>query len=1482
MMFKQVLGHASYIGHTGFANHSREFFTALNKLVPVRVRNFSHAKDIDYLTQEQKDMVIKMDWVEPPWTVGTPYTPVADTVDVVLVETNHYYYYDQYTNRAKVAYNIWESTRQPEQFFQQLLTFDQFWAPSEWQVRCTVEQGFPEKNAKVVPCAVDGSIFKPLLHEPKQQDKFRFLLFGRWDHRKSTGEIISSFLSTFQPHENVELVCSIDNGWPTPDGLTDTDSRLKAHGFYRDSRLNVVKFVPFIDYVNYMQNGHVFVSCARSEGWNLPLLEAMACGIPTICSDYGAQLEFASGISHMVRIVDHKPIPANIFVGQDVPGTWAEPDYMHLREVMRDVYENYEVAKARALTASRQVREKFTYQASAQKAVECLNELCNKDPVLVDTKLKLNLGCGDAKLPGFVNIDLYNDYGEPDKRLDARQLPYGQDSVDVIYSSHMLEHLGHMEVESTLQHWLSILKPGGELELHIPNLEYSVTNWLRADKLERQGHALDQIFGRQTYEGEFHKTGFTKEFIVDLLDHVGYGSIHVESEWALGAEGLKVTAIKRASVGREIVIMSAFADTPQKETVLRECFNRIKSVNVPIALVTHHRPRPELAELFDYVIYERENVLSSGWDLNYWFTEPGVVRILGKYGNNSYQPVAIMSSLRMAINALIDRYDTAYFIESDTMVNFVDYTYHTRKAMLNGAKMVAFTYDNDLDDIGTNIMAFDVKWAHKVLPDIHDWQTYLDLSDRMRNAGVYNGDAIFELWFPAWLKYTNAWNKCHVHPKEVKTSVMSKENVIKRELSHDVKVDISETNDGRLVVFLLSYRDTGEIVPCTVYKSSVEIFSGDLHVGKVAWFVIPKELCTVDIWLDGESTRKLSIDPNHDYSATTFKFYRDELICHSWSGGDFGPTNDDIHVSVSFMSGAKVELSGSSTEHYLVEFIDANTGQSVHAGRIKSGYWIAPSPEYLVDWHVKVSKGADCITDAKFDLTGRRVLLSLDSKSLGDTIAWFPYCVEFARVRQCTVVVSTFWNKLFVDAYPTIEFVEPGSVVHNLYAMFTIGCYDDNPMKNRNNWRTIPIQQIASDTLGLPPNEIRPNIGVDKGKRPIQDKYVCISEHSTMQCKYWNYLGGWQVIVEELKARGYEVVVVSRESTQLKGVRRRTGQTIESTINTLAHAEAFIGVSSGPAWLAWALKVPVVMISGFTKQFNEFKSNIARVINEKVCHGCANDPEYPYDRGDWAWCPRGKNFECTKTILPQEVMDKFDWLMTSNKDPEDLFYTPDQPEPIHLDGITGPPTYGYSYTEIFKGQAYEHGDCKVEKGDVVVDCGGNIGVFTRYAQSRGARDVYTFEPEPENYAALVRNVSGALSRRVAIADKVGICDLHLHSVRGGHSLVDNNINGTQLHKSIKVETTTLDDIFEEFGLDRVDYLKIDVEGSELAVFDGLSQENLAKVHKIGMEYHNMIYEFNESLRDALVNRLVNAGFQPMIMFLGESGHLQMLYFWRNV
>ena len=103
----------------------------------------------------------------------------------------------------------------------------------------------------------------------------------------------------------------------------------------------------------------------------------------------------------------------------------------------------------------------------------------------------------------------------------------------------------------------------------------------------------------------------------------------------------------------------------------------------------------------------------------------------------------------------------------------------------------------------------------------------------------------------------------------------------------------------------------------------------------------------------------------------------------------------------------------------------------------------------------------------------------------------------------------------------------------------------------------------------------------------------------------------------------------------------------------LRHASAFVGLSSGLAWLAWACGTPTVMISGFTHPTNEF-STPYRVTNWHTCNSCWNDPSVRFKHDDFMWCPRHKgtprHFECTRLITGSHVISHIDRALAERAD----------------------------------------------------------------------------------------------------------------------------------------------------------------------------------------------------------------------------------------
>jgi len=766
MSVPKVKAHCSYIGTTGYNHHSRDFFRKLSEKIDLKIRNFTIGKNWNWPNNEPHNGESYLNNIDKKlleeqvlWTSETArdnfpiYTKHKNefehNVDLVLNETDHYLYYEDY-NKPKIAYNVWESTLQPPHFFNKLLEYNQIWVPSQWQADCTIKQGADPDKVKVIPEGVDVDTFYP--EDPQTvldyvDGRFKFLIFGRWDYRKSTKEIIETFLKEFDPSEPVDLIVSIDNSF-SGDGHETTEKRLEHYNF-TDERIKVKHFPSREDYITYLKNGHVFLSCARSEGWNLPLIEAMSCGTPSIYSACSGQMEFAEGKGLPVKILGEKPVmDADYNHFNSSVGNYYEPDFRDLARVMRDAFENYTDHKKRAVE--------------------------------------------EAKL------------------------------------------------------------------------------------------------------------------------------IHRDFNWDKVAE--------------------------------------------------------------------------------------------------------------IGINTLKEFYSS---LKNEIILNFID--------------------------------------------------------------------------------------------------------------------------------------------------------------------------------------------------------------------------------------GAKCEIKGSRTQKYQVKFFNHNTNDLIWEDTITNNMWTSPSYKSYIKWRVEIWENSKKIHEHIFNPSNQKVYIHLESKSIGDTIAWFPYIEEFRKKHNCEVICSTFHNDWFESQYPKIEFVQPGTAVSNLYASYGIGWFYDGDELNTSyhpfDVKTQPLQKTASDILGLEFKEVIPKF---KSIKPssIKEKYVTLSIQSTSQCKYWNHPTGWEQVVKYLQNKGYKVAVVDQHRTfGTPGFMNTSpecdyhfhNKSLDEVMSVIKGAEFHIGISSGLSWISWVLNTPVVLISSFTHPDHcEFKNNCTRIYNSSFPAGYFSN--HKMDPSNWNWFPFKKiesmeDWYEIETITPDLVIQEIDRIL---------------------------------------------------------------------------------------------------------------------------------------------------------------------------------------------------------------------------------------------
>ena len=344
----------------------------------------------------------------------------------------------------------------------------------------------------------------------------------------------------------------------------------------------------------------------------------------------------------------------------------------------------------------------------------------------------------------------------------------------------------------------------------------------------------------------------------------------------------------------------------------------------------------------------------------------------------------------------------------------------------------------------------------------------------------------------------------------------------------------------------------------------------------------------------------------------------------------------DVTIIQHFVGQPYLEIKSGLKADFKVQYFDGD--KLVYENTIGSNCWVKLNRQYYTKWHSKVYMDGKLIHDNVLDLEGKRVYIALSSSSLGDTIAWAPYAVEFQKKHRCEVIMSTFLNKIL--DIPEIELVEPGTVVPNIYAQYNIGWfYDSNKEPVLPN--TIKLQEAATNILGLDFKEMSPRLMYASKKALPESKYVTIATNSTSGCKFWTK-EGWQGVINYLHEKGYKVINVSLEPNPFDNCEQIINHNIYDTMALIDHSEFTIALGSGIAWLSWALGKQVVMINNFAEEDHEFEC--IRITNKNVCNGCWNNPNFKFNAGDWSWCPIWKNtprhFECQRSITADDVINR--------------------------------------------------------------------------------------------------------------------------------------------------------------------------------------------------------------------------------------------------
>jgi len=354
----------NFFGTDGYSVHTRQLASALNKLTEVRL-SIQLPQNWPELVNDDELKMIKRQ-------------PKDDEISLIITTPHTWKLYT--TNQRNWAYCIFEGDKVPTSWIKEFLNPDieYILVASEHTKQAIHKTLFQYsghfrdlgRNAiwnkiKIIPHGVNPKLFYPVVGTKNNLKTTTTFLFNKgfrnMEDRGGAQYLIQAYLEEFTNKDNVELLLKINPAY----GVPDLNQIIKQMGAKQDSPK--IRFitdnVPYNKMVEIYQMGNVFVSPTRAEAFNIPCIEAMACGLPVITTNFGGQTDYCNKenswiISGKLTKVTWEMMYEEI--------KWLTPDLNELRKAMREAYSKPELVKQKRIKAIKTAKQ-YSWENGAKK-----------------------------------------------------------------------------------------------------------------------------------------------------------------------------------------------------------------------------------------------------------------------------------------------------------------------------------------------------------------------------------------------------------------------------------------------------------------------------------------------------------------------------------------------------------------------------------------------------------------------------------------------------------------------------------------------------------------------------------------------------------------------------------------------------------------------------------------------------------------------------------------------------------------------------------------------------------------------------------------------------------------------------------------------------------------------------------------------------------------------------------------------------------
>ena len=286
-----------------------------------------------------------------------PYSYPKAPVQLNFAQPEHF---KMHKNQFQISYTPWESTVLPKNWIDMMKYCDEIWTTSDWCANVFEDNGL--KNIKIYPHGISDS-WKP---RRRQDDGvIKFLHIGEPAPRKAGQMVVDAFVELFgnDPRYSLTIKAYGNNTTRIYNNYIDKEIIGLPHKVYNNIKM-ITEDIPEKDLVQLYYDHDVLLYPSYGEGFGFIPLQALATGMPTICTyEWAHYKKFLGPLSLKSKLIDSPwPFPHT--------GQVLQPDYNHLKSLMFDVVANFKAYSGYYFAQSTKIHEEYNWIQLTEKAFD--------------------------------------------------------------------------------------------------------------------------------------------------------------------------------------------------------------------------------------------------------------------------------------------------------------------------------------------------------------------------------------------------------------------------------------------------------------------------------------------------------------------------------------------------------------------------------------------------------------------------------------------------------------------------------------------------------------------------------------------------------------------------------------------------------------------------------------------------------------------------------------------------------------------------------------------------------------------------------------------------------------------------------------------------------------------------------------------------------------------------------------------------------